>query len=298
MINVINFINFLKNQGIDYYTGVPDSLMKNFCDYINSNKEINNIVNHNEGGAIAFAAGNYLTNKKPCLVYLQNSGQGNCINPLISLTHPKVYSIPMLLLIGWRGEPEIKDEPQHMKQGEITEELLQLCDIPFEILDIENWKSQIEKANNFMIENKSPFAILVKKNTFEKTNIVKKENNFNLVRENVLKKIIQNTNDDQIIFSTTGKISREIYEVRKELNKESDLDFYNVGAMGHVSQIALGASFKTNKKILCIDGDGSLIMHMGTLATIGSYQPNSFGLFDFSGNVAVWTADKYQKKFS
>jgi len=281
MISPKNFYELLIKKEIKFFTGVPDSLLKDFCAYIvdNTDKK-NNIIAANEGGAIALAAGYHLSSRKIGLVYMQNSGQGNSINPLVSLTDSDVYSIPMLLLIGWRGEPGKEDEPQHVKQGKITLELLNTLEIPYEIIpdSIEDAKNSLDKAINYMKNNNAPFALVVKKNTFEKYDLKNKvKTSFDLNREEAMKLIVNNLDSQNIIISTTGKISRELFEYREELGQEHKTDFLTVGSMGHSSQIALGIALqKQDKQIYCFDGDGSVIMHMGSLAIIGQQAPKNF----------------------
>jgi phosphonopyruvate decarboxylase len=281
MISPKNFYELLIKKEIKFFTGVPDSLLKDFCAYIvdNTDKK-NNIIAANEGGAIALAAGYHLSSRKIGLVYMQNSGQGNSINPLVSLTDSDVYSIPMLLLIGWRGEPGKEDEPQHVKQGKITLELLNTLEIPYEVIpdSIEDAKNSLDKAINYMKNNNAPFALVVKKNTFEKYDLKNKvKTSFDLNREEAMKLIVNNLDSQNIIISTTGKISRELFEYREELGQEHKTDFLTVGSMGHSSQIALGIALqKQDKQIYCFDGDGSVIMHMGSLAIIGQQAPKNF----------------------
>jgi len=281
MLNCESFFNLLKENQIDFFTGVPDSLLKYFCYYIidNTNQK-NHIISANEGGAIALTSGYYLSTGKIGLVYMQNSGQGNSINPLVSLTNPDVYSIPMLLLIGWRGEPSKKDEPQHIKQGRITLDFLTSLGIPYEILpdSLEETEKIIEKAIRYMREKSAPFALVVKKDTFEKYDLKNKiENYFELNREEAIKLVIDALSSEDIVISTTGKISRELFEYREKLKQDHDKDFLTIGSMGHASQVALGIALqKPNRQVYCFDGDGSVIMHMGSLAIIGQQSPKNF----------------------
>ena len=281
-INPSDLFNFLKKKNIDFFTGVPDSLLKNFCLCINDNTSSNNhIITANEGNAIGLAAGYHLASGKLPLVYFQNSGLGNIVNPLLSLCDRDIYSIPMLLFIGWRGEPGVKDEPQHIKQGKIQIDLLRTMEIPYDIiskndLDIEN---KINKGIKTAKNLKSPFAIIVKKDSFNKYNSSAKIENINkslMSRESSLKVILENIPNNSIVVSTTGKTSREIFEIREKNFESHNKDFLTVGSMGHCSSIALGIAIaKPNRNVICIDGDGSLIMHMGSIATIGkSRLPN------------------------
>ena len=269
--------NLIKN-GIDFFTGVPDSLLKDFCAYVTDNApEEKNIIAANEGNAIALAAGHHLATKKFALVYMQNAGLGNTINPLTSLADEEVYSIPMLLLIGWRGEPDVKDEPQHKKMGKITLQLLETLGIPYVILN-GNYEEIIKNAIIHMKNKKSPYAIVVKKDTFEKYELKnKKITNYGLNREGAIKTIVNLLDEDDIVVSTTGMTSRELFEIREANKQGHEKDFLTVGSMGHSSSIALGIALeKPNRQVYCFDGDGALIMHMGALAIIGQSNPKNF----------------------
>lgn len=281
MINTQKFYDSLNQNGVDFYTGVPDSLLKDICSYISDNAPADkHIIAANEGGAVALAMGYYLATSKTPLVYMQNSGFGNTINPLLSLADPKVYSIPMLLVIGWRGEPGVKDEPQHVKQGEVSETLLKTLDIPYVIIsdkteDIDNVISRaIKKAE----ENNEPYAILVRKGTFEPYSLKTKiKTNFDLNREEAIIKTTELLSDSDIIVATTGKTSRELFEFRARNNQGHHRDFLTVGGMGHANQIALGISIaKPNKKVYCFDGDGAALMHTGSLGIIGDLKIENF----------------------
>jgi len=281
MINTERFYNLLKDNGIDFFTGVPDSLLKNICAYISDNvSDKNHIIAANEGGAVALGAGYHLATDKIPLIYMQNSGIGNATNPLLSLVDPKVYSIPMLLMIGWRGEPGLKDEPQHIKQGEVTTKLLDAMDISYEILpdNVEEAKRVIEKSVHFVKENNCPFAFVVRKNTFEPyklQNVIK--TNFEMTREDAIKIIVDSLDGNDIVVSTTGKTSRELFEYREELKQGHENDFLTVGSMGHTSQIALGIALQNpDKQVYCFDGDGAVIMHTGSLGIIGAAAPKNF----------------------
>jgi len=281
MINCKEFFDLLHENEINFFSGVPDSLLKYFNSYILDNVVQNqHIIAANEGNAIGLASGYYLATKKIGLVYMQNSGLGNAINPLVSLSDKEVYGIPILLLIGWRGEPNEKDEPQHQKQGKITLELLQTLDIPYEILtkDIEGTKRKLLSAIEYMNKFHSPFALVVKKETFEKYEQIKtSKQNYELSREKAINSIIDNLDEQDVIISTTGMISRELFEIRKQKNQKHETDFLTVGSMGHASQIALGIAISNPKKqVFCLDGDGSVIMHMGSLGIIGSKQMKNF----------------------
>ena len=281
MINPKEFYEGLRNKEVDFFTGIPDSSLKHLCAYITDNTDKkNHIIAANEGNAIALAAGKYLATKKIPLVYMQNSGQGNTINPLASLVDPDVYSIPLLMLIGWRGEPGKKDEPQHVKQGKITLKLLETLDIPYEVLpeNMKEAKGTIERAFRYMESNNAPYAIVIKKGSFEEYSLQNKiESNYEMSREDAIKILTENLEDGDIVISTTGKTSRELFEYREELNQGHEKDFLTVGSMGHSSSIALGIALsKPERTVYCFDGDGALIMHLGASAIIGQNAPENF----------------------
>jgi len=281
MINPKTYYNKLREHGVDFFTGVPDSLLKDICAYIMDNTpHERNVIAANEGNAVALAAGYHLATNKIPLVYMQNSGIGNAVNPLLSLVDPKVYSIPVLLMIGWRGEPGLKDEPQHVTQGEVTIALLEAMKVPYLILSSDENKldDQLKQAIDSINSTSSAFAIVVKKNTFEKYSIKSTaKSSYELSREEVIEKIVSNLEGDEVIVSTTGKTSRELFECRAKLKQQHSFDFLTVGSMGHSSQIALGIALnKKDGKVICIDGDGALLMHMGSLAIIGDLSPKNY----------------------
>jgi len=276
-----DFYEFLVSKNITFFAGVPDSLLKDFCAYVTDHTSIRkNIIAANEGNAIALATGYHLATGKIPLVYMQNSGQGNAINPLTSLADSEVYSIPILLLIGWRGEPGKKDEPQHIKQGRITLKLLETLEIPYAVVpkQIEEAKLIINKAIYYMNTKSAPYALVVEEGNFDKyvlQNEIKTK--LELEREDAIKEIINFLDVRDVVVSTTGKISRELFEYREEKKQGHSQDFLTVGSMGHASQIALGIALeKPNSQIFCLDGDGAVIMHMGALAVIGHQEPTNF----------------------
>lgn len=280
-IDPLNFYNYLTFNGINFFTGVPDSLLKEFCLCIDrETNDESHIIAANEGNAIALASGYFLAKESIPLVYMQNSGLGNAINPLLSLCDEKVYSIPMILLIGWRGEPGIKDEPQHTKQGLIQLDLLSTLDISYEVISQKDkkYKEKVHRAIAHAKAKSRPFAILIKKDTFSKTEKNTETPNISLMyREEALEIILRNLDKDDVVVSTTGKTSREIFEIRKNNHQKHEKDFLTVGSMGHCSSIALGIAInKPRRRIICIDGDGSMLMHMGSLASIATLKPDNF----------------------
>ena len=271
----------LASYGIDFYAGVPDSLLKNLCAYITDHADAtHHIIAANEGGAMGLAAGHYLATGQIPVVYMQNSGLGNTINPLASLTDPDVYNIPILLIIGWRGEPGIKDEPQHVKQGKVTIGLLDVMGIGHTILSKEENEAgkQIEAAVINMKETEHCHALIIEKDTFETYNLQNIEaNNLPLSREEAIQTVATVLGDKDVIVSTTGMISRELFEYRTTMGQGHERDFLTVGSMGHASQIALGSALeKPDRKVWCFDGDGAVIMHMGGMAIIGSKLPSNY----------------------
>ena len=281
MISPSFFIEKLKKNGIDCFAGVPDSLLKNICAYITDHCDAqHNIIAANEGAAVGLAAGHYLATGKLACVYMQNSGDGNIINPLASLTDPEVYNIPVLLLIGWRGRPGIHDEPQHVKQGKVTTGLLNTMGINFDVLSKEEDKAekQIVKAVE-ALKRKDVYALVIEKDTFEDYKLVNNQSpiTLNLSREEAIQTVAAALGEKDCIVSTTGMISRELFEYRAAMNQSHERDFLTVGSMGHASQIALGiAMAKHDRKVWCFDGDGAAIMHMGSMAIVASKAPKNY----------------------
>ncbi len=276
MIETKAFYDYLKTKNFNFFAGVPDSLLKDLCACIKDNtKKEQNIITANEGNAIALAAGYYLATEKYGIVYMQNSGIGNAVNPLLSLADEEVYQIPMLLIVGYRGEPNTKDEPQHVKQGKVTLDLFKAMQIETVILD-ENYQEKIDYCYDYLEKNSKPIALIVRKNTFTSYEIEKPKNEYTLTREQAINTILDNLTDKDIIVSTTGKTSRELFELREKKGQGHDNDFLTVGSMGHTSSIALGISLNTKKNVYCLDGDGSFLMHMGSFAIIPSVAKQNF----------------------
>jgi len=276
MIDTKRFYDLLKDAGIDFFSGVPDSLLSNLCSCIKDNTpKDKNIVAANEGNAVAMCAGYHFSTGKCGVVYMQNSGEGNAVNPLLSLADEKVYSVPMLLIIGWRGEPGKHDEPQHVKQGEVTLELLRAMGIEYCILD-DNYEQQLSYAMKYINERNVPYAFVVRKGSFSPYKTEIQDSNYELSREDALKLILGELTENDIVVSTTGKTSREIFEIRESRNQGHSNDFLTVGSMGHTASIAYGMCVGTDKNVYCIDGDGSFLMHMGSMAVIGSSLPSNF----------------------
>ena len=280
MIRPAFFIEKLRENGVDCFAGVPDSLLKNICAYITDQCDTqHNIIAANEGAAVSIAAGHYLATGKPACVYMQNSGEGNIINPLASLTDQEVYNIPVLLLIGWRGRPGVHDEPQHVKQGKVTTGLLNVMGVNYEVLSKEEDKAEKQIANAIRaLQNKDVFALVIEKDTFEdyKLQTVEK-NDLTMSREEAIQTVAATLGEKDCIVSTTGMISRELFEYRTAMGQGHERDFLTVGSMGHASQIALGiAMAQPERKVWCFDGDGAAIMHMGSMAIVASKQPKNY----------------------
>ncbi len=281
MIRPEFFIEKLREKGIDCFAGVPDSLLKNICAYITDHFDAqHNIIAANEGAAVGLAAGHYLATGQPACVYMQNSGEGNIINPLASLTDQEVYNIPVLLLIDWRGRPGVHDEPQHVKQGKVTTGLLNVMGVNYEVLSKEEDKAakQIEKAAK-ALANKEVFALVIEKDTFDNYQLstVNSQLELTLSREEAIRTVAAALGEKDCIVSTTGMISRELFEYRAAMNQGHERDFLTVGSMGHASQIALGIALaKPDRRVWCFDGDGATIMHMGNMAIVGTQAPKNY----------------------
>ncbi|MBC8175140.1 MAG: phosphonopyruvate decarboxylase [Candidatus Marinimicrobia bacterium] len=280
-ISPLKFYTALADKSVDFFTGVPDSLLKQFCLCIDDNvSEDRHVIAANEGNAIALAAGYHLGTGKIPLVYMQNSGLGNAVNPLLSLCDRDVYSIPMIIVIGWRGEPGVKDEPQHVKQGKVQLDLIKALDLPYAIIskDEQDISAKITDGIELAVSENRPFVFVIKKGTFSKYGLESSsDEEIMMNREKALDIMLSQFPEDVIIVSTTGKTSREIFEIRERNREPHYKDFLTVGSMGHCSSIALGIAISNpGRKVVCIDGDGALIMHMGSLSTIGKLKPKNF----------------------
>lgn len=280
MIHPSVFYDLLRGHGIGFFTGVPDSLLKSFCAYVTDNvAEEDHIIAANEGCAVALAVGHHFATGNVPLVYMQNSGEGNAVNPLLSLVDPAVYSVPLVLLIGWRGEPGVHDEPQHVKQGEVTCALLDAMRIPYSILTEREAElpGQLSDAFAYVDAYNAPYALVVRKGTFSEYTL---KNNIpveaEMKREEAIDTIIRSAPEHSVFVSTTGMASRELYELREKNRMPHESDFLTVGSMGHASQIALAVALKKkDRPVFCIDGDGAAIMHMGGMTSIGTRRPSN-----------------------
>lgn len=273
MINTKNFYKFLT-QRIKFFSGVPDSNLKFFINLL-SKKNISHHICVNEGSAVAMGIGYHLATKKIAGVYMQNSGLSNAMNPLLSIAHNKVYSIPLLLIVGWRGSPGSKDEPQHLVKGEITPKLLKLAGIKYEIINSDKDFGKINKLLTLSKRKSGPVAILIKNNYLSKTNntitkVKKFKSTLSLTREEVIKSLCRHVRKRTYIISNTGYASRVLDKILTDSKNKFLVPFYMIGGMGHTSIVALGHAIKKKKAdTICLDGDGSLIMHLGSFVTTG-----------------------------
>lgn len=277
-MRIEDFAGCLRSE---FYTGVPDSLLKPLCNYLMDVYGIDakhHVIAANEGNCTAMAAGYHLATGKIPVVYMQNSGQGNAVNPIASLLHEKVYAIPCIFVIGWRGEPETKDEPQHRFQGEITLRLLEDMDIPYMVISKDTTKEELAKQMvqyQELLSKGRCVAFVVRKGALSFDKAIEYSNSYSLLREEIMELVAKEAGDAPVI-STTGKASRELYEIRERRMQSHQYDFLTVGSMGHSSSIALQLAVqKPNTKVWCVDGDGAVLMHMGAMAVIGSEKPDN-----------------------
>lgn len=281
MLDPEQFFACLQQHEVSFFTGVPDSLLKDFCACVTQKAPENqHIISANEGGAVALAVGYHLATGNIPLVYFQNSGLGNIINPLLSLADPDVYAIPILFVIGWRGEPDVHDEPQHKKQGRVMLSMLDSMEIPYSIVnpEMDQAEATIRQALHTARETHGPYALIIRKGTFSPFQLQEPQAlSMELTREAAIHHILDELGDEDIVVSTTGMPSREVFEYRAHKNQGHQRDFLTVGGMGHASHIALGIALqKPDRKVLCLDGDGAVLMHLGALAINGSLKPQNF----------------------
>ena len=281
MIDPRKFVECLQSNSVEFFTGVPDSLLKEFCACLEQVPQPGrHIISANEGGAVALALGYHLATGKVPLVYLQNSGLGNIINPLLSLADAEVYSIPLLLVIGWRGETGVHDEPQHKKQGRVMLAMLDAMEIPYSILgpEVNEAEGSLSDALAYVQKHNAPFALVIKKGTFGAfTGDKRKAEVFELTREAAIQQVLEHLDERDVVVSTTGMASREVYEYRMNKGQGHKRDFLTVGGMGHASQIALGVALqRPSRSVYCLDGDGAVLMHMGALPITGTLKPENF----------------------
>lgn len=273
--------NLVRIIGSDFYTGVPDSQLKALCNYLMNVYGIDpkhHIIAANEGCCTAVAAGYHLATGRVPVIYMQNSGEGNAINPIASLLNDKVYAIPTVFIIGWRGEPGTKDEPQHIYQGEVTVKLLEDMGIEAFVIGRETSDEELQVAMDcfkLILSQGKSVAFVVRKGALEYDGKTEYKNSYCMLREEIIEHIVNASGEDPVI-STTGKASRELFEIRESKGQGHKYDFLTVGSMGHSGSIALGVALnKPNTKVWCIDGDGAVLMHMGAMAVIGSLKPKN-----------------------
>ena len=275
MIKVGTLINLLKKNKTNFFTGVPDSVLKELSSYLKNDKK--HIIATNEGAAVSIGIGHYLSTKKIPCIYMQNSGLSNALNPLISIAHKKVYSIPLILVIGWRGSPRVKDEPQHNVKGKITQKILKLLNIKYTIIRSNKDFAKFDKQIKYAKKNNSIVACLIEQGTIQKiTTSSSKKDFYNLDKEFFLKNLLKELPFKSKVIASTGYNSRELMYLREKFNFNNSKDFYMVGGMGHTSSVALGFSLSSKNKTFCIDGDGSLLMHLGSIMTAGSFANKNF----------------------
>lgn len=276
LIDTKEFVEALVGKGLDLWAGVPDSLLKELCSCASDMLDDKFLITANEGNAVGVACGWHVATGGCGVVYMQNSGEGNAVNPLLSIADPDVYGIPMLLVIGWRGEPGVHDEPQHVKQGKVTCAMLDSMGVPYEVLDPDLWTLQLDGLLQTMRNESRPVALVVHKGTFSPYPFEAEVSSDPLLREEALEVVLDCIGPDDLVVSTTGKESREVFEVRERRGDAHDADFLTVGGMGHTASIAYGMALGCpDRTVWCLDGDGSMLMHMGSLAVMAQEWPDN-----------------------
>jgi phosphonopyruvate decarboxylase len=271
----------LEQAGVTLFTGVPDSLLKDFCAYVTDHAEAaRHVITANEGAAVGLAMGHHLATGGLALVYMQNSGLGNTVNPLTSLADPAVYGVPMMLLVGWRGEPGVKDEPQHVHMGKVTRQALEAIEVPHELLpeDEREAGETVARLADMARKQQTPVALVARKGTFGSYKLKSEADEpYPMSREQVVERFAATMPAGSVVVSTTGKPSRELFEVREARGEAHASDLLTVGGMGHASHIALGVALeRPERAVYCVDGDGAVLMHMGSLAIIASTAAKNF----------------------
>ena len=280
MIGPASFVTHLDELGVRFFVGVPDSLLKHLCSHVmRTLPRESHIIAANEGAAVGLAIGHHLRTGETALVYLQNSGFGNLVNPLLSLADSEVYGVPMIVLIGWRGQPGVEDEPQHVKQGRVMEAMIAAMDLPYAVLPREQKQAEacLQEAVRTAGERSSPYIVLVEKETFSAAPQPAGEPDTDVLqqrpsREDALTALVEALGDRTLNVATTGMLSRELFELRRRTGQDGSGDFLTVGGMGHASSIAMGIAMReTEREVWCLDGDGAALMHLGTLAVIADH---------------------------
>lgn len=275
-VDTKQFVSTLVERGCGLWAGVPDSLLKELCSCASDMLGDRFVICANEGNATGMAAGWYVGTGRPAVVYMQNSGEGNVVNPLLSIADPDVYGIPMILVIGWRGEPGVHDEPQHAKQGKVTCDLLEAMGVPYVVLEAAAWESQVEDLLARAEKLSRPVAVVVRKGTFSPYPFSAEVSADPLSREEALEVVLDGIAASELVVSTTGKESREVFEIRERRGQPHDGDFLTVGGMGHTLSIAAGLAIGAPDQLVwCLDGDGSMLMHLGALPVLASQWPQN-----------------------
>lgn len=280
MINQETFLHTLQSEGVNFFTGVPDSYLNGFCDYLLQNVALEkNVIAANEGNAIAIAAGHFLSTQEIPFVYMQNSGLGNTVNPLVSLVDERVYALPMILLIGWRGEPGTGDWAQHELQGEITLGLLELMHIPYDVLPDEDDKVTgiVKRAVSQARKNRKPYALVAPKGVMAGEKRNNKDQTYPMSREEAIELVLDHMPADTVYTATTGRATRELFFLRERRNESGKNDFLNIGSMGHASSVAFGIALaKPGRNVVCLDGDSAAMMHLGAMTMVRKYEVPNF----------------------
>lgn len=280
MINQEMFLHTLQSEGVNFFTGVPDSYLHGFCDYLLQNVALEkNVIAANEGNAIAIAAGHFLSTQEIPFVYMQNSGLGNTVNPLVSLVDERVYALPMILLIGWRGEPGTGDWAQHELQGEITLGLLELMHIPYDVLPDEDDKVTdiVKRAVSQARKNRKPYALVAPKGVMAGEKRNNKDQTYPMSREEAIELVLDHMPADTVYTATTGRATRELFFLRERRNESGKNDFLNIGSMGHASSVAFGIALaKPGRNVVCLDGDSAAMMHLGAMTMVRKYEVPNF----------------------
>lgn len=280
MINQEMFLHTLQSEGVNFFTGVPDSYLNGFCDYLLQNVALEkNVIAANEGNAIAIAAGHFLSTQEIPFVYMQNSGLGNTVNPLVSLVDERVYALPMILLIGWRGEPGTGDWAQHELQGEITLGLLELMHIPYDVLPDEDDKVTdiVKRAVSQARKNRKPYALVAPKGVMAGEKRNNKDQTYPMSREEAIELVLDHMPADTVYTATTGRATRELFFLRERRNESGKNDFLNIGSMGHASSVAFGIALaKPGRNVVCLDGDSAAMMHLGAMTMVRKYEVLNF----------------------
>lgn len=273
MISVVDFSEKLNGLGFDTAVGVPDSTFKGLISYFSTQNVFTHVTAANECEAMGIGAGYFLAHKKPALVYMQNSGFCKTLNPYTSMLSEEVYGIPALMLVGWRGEPGMKDEPQHKMMGRIMTNLFRVMELDYTILDKQEWSSQLDHAAQYLKTAEKPYVLAIPKGLFDNFDIPEVPGSATMTREQAINVIVDTISGEAVFISTTGKTSRELFEIREQQGQMHGSDFYTVGSMGCASSIALGVGLaKSEKNVFILDGDGAALMQLGTMATAGHYR--------------------------